>query len=162
MDPRKSIFVNQREAKTAKDTDNKTSHSPLAATKEAIAADLAQIYVLGDKYQLPALKRRTLEKAGKLVANAEGPVPFLHLVTILNDYIPDLDACYREFVRMGLQKAVDKSKGGSSAMAQAIITAGGYMRRGTEPLENILHAVANMTEIAKMPFVSSDGVVDDS
>jgi len=88
----KTLSIDPEKTHIADHGHDSTNHSPLAAGKEAVAADLAQIYVLGDKYQLPALKRRTLEKLGNLVSSAEGPVPFLHLATILNDYIPDSDA----------------------------------------------------------------------
>jgi len=125
--PRKTLPIDRNETQTADDSHDTTNHSPLATGTEAVAADLAQIYILGDTYQLPALKRRTLEKMGNLVSSsAEGPVPFLHLVTILNDYTPDSDEPYRDVVRVYSPRALDESNEGSSALAQAIIV-GGYM-----------------------------------
>lgn len=45
-------------------------------------------------------------------------------------------------------------------MVQAILV-GGSMWRSAELHEQILHAMANMTKIARMPSVSSDEGIDD-
>jgi len=60
---------------------------------------------------------------------------------------------------VSLQKAVDKSNEGSSAMAKAIIV-GGYMRRSDVLSEQILHAIAKISKISRMPSVSSDEEID--
>lgn len=65
-------------------------------------------------------------------------MPFLHLVTILDDYIPDSDDRYWDSVKVYVRKAVDESKGGSRELAKAIIV-GGHMRRSAELYEQNLH-----------------------
>lgn len=110
---------------------------------EAVAQELAQIYVLGDKYQLPELKRRTLEKLDDLVSFQGYPLQFLNFLTIFIGSVPDPDDDSWFFVQRGLQEAatVAEQRETKGEMVDSMIECG-YLRQGGMLAEVILKAFA--------------------
>ena len=104
-----------------------TSTEPLTDAEQAVAEDLTQIFVLGDKYQLPALRCRTLKKLANLIPVLGYPVRFLYLVTILDLYIPELDEQFRAFVQANLKRAIAIAGRKKGEMVNSVIESG-YMR----------------------------------
>lgn len=102
------------------------------------------MYVLGDKYQLPELKSRTLKKLDKLVSVADHPLRFLSLLTIFIAYVPDPDDHFWFFVRAGLQEAalVAGESQTKDEIVEAMIECG-YLRQGGMLAEEILKAFAS-------------------
>jgi len=99
--------------------------------KEAVTKELAQVYVLGDKYQLPELKRRTLEKLGELVSIEGYPLQFLGFLTIFIGSVPDPDDPFWFFVQNGLRQAaiVAENRETMGEIVNSIIERG-YLRQG--------------------------------
>lgn len=116
----------------------------LLSGKEAVAQQLAQIYVLGDKYQLPELKCRTLEKLDNLVSIAGHPLQFLSFLTIFIGSVPDPDDHFWFFVQAGLLEAaiVAEERETKGEIVDAIIECG-YLRQGGMLAEEILRAFAS-------------------
>jgi len=112
--------------------------------KEAVAQELAQIYVLGDKYQLPELKCRTLEKLDDLVSLEGCPLQFLCFLTIFIGSVRDPDDDFWFFVQRGLQEAatVAEQKETKGEMVDSMIECG-YFRQGGMLAEEILRAFAS-------------------
>ena len=118
-----------------------TGTEPLTDTERAFAVDLAQIYILGDKYQLPGLTDCALTKLASPVFRVKHPVRFLHLAAVLNLYIPESDARFRSFVQDSLQLAARHTMGSKKKIISSIIE-NGYMRGGGMLAEDILSAFA--------------------
>lgn len=106
--------------------------------------ELAQIYVLGDKYQLPELKSRTLEKLDNLVSIAGRPLQFLSLLTIFIGSVPDPDDHFWFFVQASLLEAaiVAEERETKGEIVDAMIECG-YLRQGGMLAEEILRAFAS-------------------
>lgn len=105
--------------------------------------ELAQIYVLGDKYQLPELKSRTLEKLDILVPIEGYPLRFLSFLTIFIRSVPDPDDQFWFFVQSGLAEAATLAEEGGTKgeIVDAMIECG-YLRQGGRLAEEILRAFA--------------------
>lgn len=105
--------------------------------KEAIAHDLAQMYTLGDKYQLPALKDCVLDKLTRLVNGY--PLQFLRLITILDSHISDSDDQFWAFVQGGLEQVAADAGDTRDEIVDSIIECG-YLRHSGALAEAILKA----------------------
>ncbi|KAL8822897.1 MAG: hypothetical protein Q9191_006379, partial [Dirinaria sp. TL-2023a] len=115
---------------------------PLTDAERAVAVDLAQIYVLSDKYLLPRFGDCALAKLGNLVYRPKYPVRFLHLVAVLNTYIPESDASFRCFVQESLKSAARCATGDKDKIVSSIIE-NGFMRGSGVLAEEILSAFAH-------------------
>jgi len=114
---------------------------PLTAAERAVAEDLAQIFMLGDKYQLPEVRRCALQKLDKWFEPSKYPIRLLYLVTILNLHIPESNSQFRIFVQTNLQQGVPRSRDESDRVIKSIIE-NGFMRQSAELAEEILRAYA--------------------
>lgn len=129
-------------------TDLKTSGSsvitqpetePLTNSERAMAEDLAQIFMLGDKYQLSDLRRCALQKLVWRFTPSRFPIRFLHLVTILNLHIPESDLRFRKFVQTYLRHGAFRARENAEETVGLIID-NGYMRQSGVLAEEILSA----------------------
>ena len=109
--------------------------------EQAIAEDLAQIFMLGDKYQLPQLGRCALQKLDKMFETAKYPIHFLHLVTILNLHIPESNSQFRDFVQINLRKGVPQTRDLQETVMKSVIE-NGIMRHSGLLAEEIFNAYA--------------------
>lgn len=123
------------------DANVQTGTELFSKAERAIAEDLAQIFMLGDKYQLPELKRCALRKLDKWFEAAKHPMHFLHLVTILNLHIPESDSQFRNFVQTNLQKGLPQSRDKHTAVMRSVIE-NGFMRQSGVLAEEIFSAYA--------------------
>jgi len=112
---------------------------PLTHAERATAEDLAQIFMLGDKYQLPGLRRCALQKLEVFFEPSKHPICFLHLVTILSLHIPESDSQFRNFVQKHLRKGVPRSRDKNNRLVDSIIE-NGFMRQSAVLAEEILSA----------------------
>ena len=132
-------------------------NDPLRKSERALAADLAQIWVLGDKYELPRLQRRALQKLGSLFRPAKYPVRFLHVVVaVLNLYIPESNETFRYFVQYHLGRAAARAKGKNNQLIESIIE-NGFVRQGGVLAEEIMTAFAHDPPL---PEEASDNETD--
>lgn len=114
---------------------------PLTNAERAVAEDLAQIFMLGDKYQLSDLRRCALHRPACLFKPSQFPIRFLHLVTILNLHIPESDPRFRNFVQTFLRHGAFRARRNAERIVQLIIE-NGYMRQSGVLAEEILSAYA--------------------
>ena len=84
------------------ESENRFNWSPRALD---IAEDLAQIYVLGDKYLLPQLKLCALQKLQTYIHGWSHPIEFLNIVSFLKSAIPGVDEAVTQWVRYEFEEA---------------------------------------------------------
>lgn len=109
--------------------------------ERAIAEDLAQIFMLGEKYQLPELERCVLQKLDKWFEAAKYPIHFLHLVTILNLHMLESNSQFRNWVQTNIRKGVPQTKDLHETVMRSVIE-NGIMRQSGLLAEEIFSAYA--------------------
>lgn len=119
------------------DTIVQTETDRLTHAERAVAEDLAQIFMLGDKYQIPGLRRCALQNLDMWFMPSTRPIHFLHLVIILNIHIPESNAEFRNFVQTNLRKTVNQSVVTKNRIVRSIIK-NGFMRQSGILAEEIL------------------------
>lgn len=115
----------------------RTGLDPLTHVEQAVAEDLAQIFMLGDKYQLPGLRRCAFQNLDLWIMPSMRPIHFLHLVIMLNIHIPESYAGFRNFVQTNLRKTVNESRDTNNRIVRSIIE-NGFMRQSGVLAEEIL------------------------
>jgi len=119
-----------------------TEEDLLTHAERAVAEDLAQIFMLGDKYQLPGLRCCALQKLDEWFDPSNHPIRFLHLVIALSLHIPESDSQLRDFVRTYLRKGVPQSRIKKLKVVKSIIE-NRFMRESAVLAEEILSAYAH-------------------